>query len=219
MSHPKVRIVAAFVLGVAVAISAEAASAPLRGMAIEVRLSDPPLALAASPSLPLIVYLSAADDILTGTGLVRLEAHLAAYAARRLSVVLALGAFPVADADVDRWRQTIQSIAQQSKGRINAYEVGTVAPAEMPDVDRYAFLLKLAAVSIRAIDDGALVVQGTIPSSASDWQARVYAAGVAPYEDGVAMAGPVGLDDAAFQPALDRMLALVEQQDPTAQVI
>ncbi len=104
--------------------------------------------------------------------------------------MLALGLFPLADGDVEPWRQFIRAVAARSRGNVAGYQIGAVQAGAAPDVNRYVYLLKLAAVQIRAVDSGALVVQGGIPASEVDWEGRVFAAGAGPYVDGIALDGP-----------------------------
>ena len=131
-----------------------------------------------------------------------LDQRIGAYRSRNVTVVVGFGGFPASDADVEPWRLFIRAVAERSHGKVAGYQVGEIAAGEPPPpVDRYAFLLKLAAVQLRSVDPDALVVEGGVPASFDEWQARLYAAGVAPYVDAVAVAGPPGTDDDVFRAA------------------
>ena len=136
-----------------------------------------------------------------------------------MQVVLALGRVPAADGDVEPWRQFVRAVAERSRGHVAGYQVGEVQAGAAPDVNRYVYLLKLAAVQIRAVDSDALVLQGGIPASEVDWQGRVFAAGAGPYVDGIALDGPAADDDEPFRLAVERMVALVEREKPSATML
>ncbi len=89
----------------------------------------------------------------------------------------------------------------------------------MPDVGRYVYLLKLAAVQIRSVDSAALVLQGALPASEVDWEGRVLAAGAGPYVDGLAIDGPPAADDDLFRSAVQQMVALIGRERPSAAVL
>ena len=154
-----------------------------------------------------------------GAAFARLEDILARYQARKIQVVLALGRFPAGDPDVEDWRQTIRAIAEGSHGRVAGYQVGEVQAGADPDVSRYVYLLKLAAVQLQSADTGAMIIQGSISPRDADWQARVFAAGTGPYIDGVALAGPAADDNAAFRSAVQGMVTLIEREKPAVTVL
>ena len=53
-----------------------------------------------------------------------LDRRLNAYADRRVSVVLSLGAFPDGDDQVEAWRQSIRTVAEHGSGKVAAYQIG-----------------------------------------------------------------------------------------------
>ena len=73
------------------------------------------------------------------------------------------------NSDVEPWRQFVRAVAERSRGNVAGYQIGEVPAGAAPDVNRYVYLLKLAAVQIRSVDSGALVLQGRIPASEVDW--------------------------------------------------
>ena len=111
----------------------------------------------------------------------------------------------------DRWRNEVAATSPVIKSA--AFATGAA-----PDVSRYAYLLKLAAVQLRSVDPDALVLQGAVSASEVEWEGRVLAAGAGPYVDGMAIDGPAS-DDDAFRSAVDRMGALIEREKPAAIVL
>jgi hypothetical protein len=203
----------------ATAVQPSAAAPSLRGIAIDERLDTEPLPTDLPAPLPLIVRLAIDWQEFTGQAsgaFERLQERLALYQTRHVRVVLAFGAFPTTDTAVEPWRQVLRAVVDRVRGKVDAYQVGEVPTAAPPDVNQYAYLLKLAAVQIRSVDSGALVVQGTIPAVATEWQELMFAAGIAPYVDGVAIGGPAQEEDESFPAAVQRMAALVERQHPSA---
>jgi hypothetical protein len=204
---------------------------PLRGIAVDERLDAEAVLLAALPAsipgsapLPLVVRIAVDAAGVRGAPsegwLSDLDRRVGAYRGRNVTVVVGFGRFPASDADVEPWRLFIRAVAERSRGKVAAYQVGEVAPGEAPPpVERYAFLLKLAAVQLRSVDPGALMVEGGVPASFDEWQARLYGAGVAPYVDGVAVAGPPEIDDDGFRARVARMMTLVEREDPTSAIV
>src|SRR5713226_9136541 len=145
----------------------------LRGIAIDQRLDAEPLP--ADPGMvPTIVRLSIEETAFTGpaadAALARLQDALGRYQSRHITVVLALGRVPAADSDVEPWRQFVRVVAERSRGNVAGYQIGEVQAGAVPDVNRYVYLLKLAAVQIRAVHSDALVLQGGIPANEVDWQ-------------------------------------------------
>jgi hypothetical protein len=201
---------AAFVL--LVPVRGLAADARLRGIAIDQRLDADLLPADLTRLLPMIVRLSIEEPVFSGatadTTLARLQTVLGSYGSRHQAVVLALGRVPASDSDVEPWRQFLRAVAERSRGNVVGYQIGEVQTGASPDVNRYVYLLKLAAVQIRSVDPDALVLQGGVPASDVEWQGRVFAAGAGPYLDGIALDGPASDEDEAFRLAVERMAAL-----------
>jgi hypothetical protein len=217
-----VRVRAVIALGVSVLLAPAhglAADVKLRGIAIDRRLDDTPLPADLPRMVPTIVRLSIDETAFTGPAadatLTRLQDVIGQYQSRQMAVVLALGGLPAADSDVEPWRRFIRVVAERSRGHVAGYQIGAVQAGAAPDVNRYVYLLKLAAVQIRAVDPDALVLQGGIPASEVDWQGRVFAAGAGPYIDGVALAGPAADEDEPFRLAVERMVALTGREKPS----
>jgi hypothetical protein len=200
-----------------------AADVKLRGIAIDQRLDAEPLPADLPHVVPTIVRLLIDDTAFTGPAadvtLARVRDRLALYQSRNMTVVLALGRVPAADSDVESWRQFIQGVAERSRGKVGAYQIGEVQAGAVPDVNRYVYLLKLAAVQIRSADSDALILEGTIPASDAEWQRRVFAAGVGPYVDGIALQGPPGNEDGPFRSAVEQMAALVGREKSSATLL
>jgi hypothetical protein len=211
-------VLAVMVVVVVVTAPAQsAAAAPLRGVTIDLALDAEPLAADLPRTVPTIVRVAVPEPP-TGTTdaiLKRLDDVLRLYQDRRIQVVLALGTLPTTDTAADTWRQFVRAVAERARGRVVAYQVGEVRPGAVPEITRYVYLLRMAAVQIRSVNPDAIVLQGTVPIGETDWQTRVFAAGVAPYIDGVALAGS-SEDQAAFWPAVQNMAAVVEREKPSA---
>jgi hypothetical protein len=200
-----------------------AADVKLRGIAIDQSLEAEPLPADLPRIVPTIVRLSIAETDFAGPAvdatLTRLQARLGLYQGRQMTVVLALGHFPAADGDVELWGQFVRAVAERSRGHVTGYQIGDVQAGAAPDVNRYVYLLKLAAVQIRAVDSDALILQGSIPASEVDWQGRVFAAGAGPYVDGIALDGPALDDDEPFRLTVERMVAIVGRERPAATML
>ena len=115
---------------------------------------------------------------------------LGVYQSRNMQVVLALGRVPATDDDVEPGASSCRPSPSAAAGRSPAIRSDEIQAGAAPDVNRYVYLLKLAAVQIRSVDSDALVLQGGIPASDVDWQGRVFAAGAGPYVDGIAHRRP-----------------------------
>ncbi len=190
----------------------------LHGIGVEETLDGPSVlatawpASPASQSVPIVVHL-----VFQGAGspatLDRLDARVAMYRARHIPVVLVLGAFPQSDAAIAAWRQLVRSIVERERGKISAYQFGAVAPAGAPLPGPYAFLLKQASIQIRSVDSDAQIVQGPVRAPDTDWLTRVYAEGVAPYVDALAIDEPPAPGAAS---TIQGLAAVVGREDPTA---
>ena len=174
------------------AASTALAAPAIRGVAIEQSLEAEPIP-APPADVPLVARLAIDRHVFDGssasTAWDRLQERLKIYQSSHVAVLLALGTFPSADADVEAWRQFLQMVAERCSGAVAAYQIGAVAAGDEHDVNRYVYLLKLAAVQLRAVESTAVVVQGPIPSGSVEWEARVFAAGAGPYIDAVAIDG------------------------------
>jgi hypothetical protein len=218
----------------AAAIAATGQSSPtvrtsLRGIAFDERLDDGAALLAALPEAttalpPLIARISfdlaATPPDRFAEAVAELDRRLSVYGDRKVSVMLRLGEFPDRDDRVEAWRQSLRTVVEHAAGKVIAYQIGAVTAAARPVLDRYLFLLKLASVQVRAVDGSALVIEGPVPVSFDDWQSSLYAEGVAPYLDGLAIAATssAAADDVAST-NLDRLTAVVDRADPAAVVM
>jgi hypothetical protein len=218
-----VRVAIALAAIVLLAARGMAADVKLRGIAIDQRLDAEPLAADVTRLVPAIIRLSIDDTAFIGpaadAALARLQDVLGRYQGRQVTIVVALGRVPDADGDVEAWRQFVREVAARSRGKVAGYQIGEVREAAAPDVDRYVYLLKLAAVQIRAVDSDASILQGRIAASEVEWQRRVLDAGAGPYIDGIAIDGPAADEDEPFRSAVDRMTALAAREKPSAIVL
>lgn len=201
-----------------------AAPPALRGIAFDERLDSESLPADLPPAVPVIARIALDLTALTGdaasAALDRLQSRLDGYRRRSVPVILAIPTLPSDDVAVEAWRVALRSIADRGRGIVAAFEIGEAASASsLPDVNRYVYLLKLAAVQIRSVDADALVVQGSVVPDAVDWERHVLAAGTAPYVDGVALAAPAGDIADSYRAAVQRFAAALEQDHPTAVVL
>jgi hypothetical protein len=149
--------------------------------------------------LPLFVRLTAdwptVESAVDGADWAAIDARVSDYERHGIAVVLALREAPV-DADrVDAWRAVARALASRYRGRVAAYQLD-VTGAPRPDARTYAFLLKTAAVQIRAVDPDARVAQATIGIRDLEWQRALYRDDTAAYTDivptdGTASVAPV----------------------------
>jgi hypothetical protein len=215
------RFVAAAVLLLASPVVA--AEGHLRGIIID-RPLDADLLPADVPTLaPTLVRLAIpaawSSDAAANAALRRVDDALEAYRKRNIRVVLALGALPPDEASVEAWRVFIRAVAERGHGKVAAYQIGSVRAEAPPDVARYVYLLKLAAVQLRSVDDTALVLQGSIPAAEADWQGRVLGAAAGPYVDGVAIEGSVEGDTGGVRSELQHLIDLVQREKPAAHIV
>jgi hypothetical protein len=217
-------LAAAALLGVLATSASAEAGWVVRGIGVEERLDDPPIVSTAAPAgdLALTVSLVVVERQFRGSeaaaAFARLDARLALYRTRNIPVVLVFGSLPAGD-EIEPWIQSVRGIAARERGKIAAYEIGTISAAPRTDARTYAFALKQAAVQIRAADPDALIAEGPVAISiASTWQAALFTEGVAPYVDVVVVSGEGQTDSETTRRSLSGVDALVARQDPRAVV-
>ena len=201
-----------------------AADAKLRGIAIDQRLDAEPLPADLPGIVPTIVRLSIEATAVHRSGCGRDPRTPAATCSVRtraasMTVVLALGRVPAADSDVEPWRQFIRAVAERSRGASPAIKSAKSRRAPTPDVNRYVYLLKLAAVQIRSVDAGALVLQGASPPAKRT--GRAACSPPAPGRTSMASRSTAlpADEDEPFRSAVERMVALVEREKPSATML
>ena len=195
-----------------------AADVTLRGIAIDRALDAPLVDVPGAPGglTPIVrIGIGEFNDITAA----RLERIVSDYEARHMRVIVALGALPSADADLEPWRRLLQVTAERCRGKVAAYQIGSVGVDRAPDAAQYAYVLKLAAVQLHAADDGALVLQGWVRPANLQWQREVLAAGVASYLDGVAIGGPEAADGDAYRADVRQMSAVILREKPSATIV
>ena len=195
----------------------------LRGIMIDRHLGSDPLPADLPTIVPTLVRLTiddaSASDAVASAALKRLEDVLGVYQKRNIRVVLSLGNLPSDEAGVEPWRRFIRAVADRGRGKVAAYQIGAIRANAAPDVSRYVYLLKLAAVQIRSVDDSALVLQGAIPAREIEWQGRVFGTGAGAYVDGIAIENSLGGDIDSVRSELQRLIELVQREKPGAIVI
>ena len=199
------RILPAFVAVICLTVSSAGAQdrpQPLPRLAIEESLAAPAAddLLRPSPPLPVpvLVRLTARID----SDALALEARLAAHAARRTAVWLAISAPASVDA-VESWRAALESLLRKHGRGISVVEI------DLADQDPKlaAYAIRLAATEIRADRDTIRIAVGG-PRLVSE-AAAFYTPDLAPYLDMLAL--PAGADVTASA-------ALLQRVDPGARV-
>jgi len=203
---------------------------PFRGVGIEETLDRPPIlapaldaARLAKAGLPLFVRLVVkAADLVDATGrdtFARLDARVNLYAGRGIPVFVVLDQVPqTPDApdnprnphNNDAWRQRLRAIAERYRGKVIGYQIG-VAGAVPAQPAQYAFLIKLASVQIRSVDNGVAIAVPDVTGGDASALERLYAEDVAAYVDVIEL--PAGDLPA---PILSAIEAVVNQRDPSA---
>ena len=176
-------------------------AAALKGrIGIDERLDGPAVAVpalerarVATSDLPIFVRLTVPLDTLqrASTGdWSALDERIDAYKQRSIPVLLAIGTPAGSLPTADTLTPVIRAAAQHLRGRVAGYQLD-VAGGPPPDPQQYGFLLKLAAVQIRAIDADVFIAQATARSADTVWLTAVYADGIAPYVDLAPIAAPM----------------------------
>lgn len=213
----------ALLLALALAPAGSAApAAPLRGVGVEETLAGGPVLAPAldqarsAPGLPLFVRLAVSPGDVAGehaTSWPALEERLALYAARKVPVVLALGALPATEG-IEPWKASLRELAGKCRGRVRAWEFAM--PPGRP-AGELAFILKLTTVQVRAADPDARVVAGGLRAADTAWLESLYREDVAAYLDAIAVEAPRA-NALTSVGALADLTALVEREDSTAVV-
>ncbi len=118
------------------------------------------------------------------------------------------------------WRAFLRVLAERFRGRVRFYQISDSVddPGALPEGAggrEYAFLLKNAAVEVRGADPAAFIVMGSISGGSTDFLEAMLGEDVSAYLDMVALRGEAGVDPSG---AVDRVLALLLQYDPSASV-
>jgi hypothetical protein len=193
----------------------------LRGLGVDETLEGPSilvpaldrLGTAAGARPPAFVRLmvgwSVVRDAVASASWQSLDTRLATYARVSLPVILSVTDSPVRESDAAAFAAAMRALATHARGRVAAYQFEVADPSF--DAAAAAFVLKLAAVQIRAADPQALTVQMSVGAADVVRQNDLYGRDVAPYVDVAAVAASGR--DAALSPAL---AAAVQNADPSA---
>jgi hypothetical protein len=160
----------------------------------------------------LIVTWSTVRDAVASARWQELDARLAQYERVTVPVVLSVADSPVRESDGAAFATAMRGLATHARGRVAAYQFDVADPSFDPAAA--AFVLKLAAVQVRAADPRALTVQMSLGVDDVARQSALYARDVAPYVDIAAFAARDGR--AAPAPPMG---AVVQNADPSATTI
>ncbi|MEO8483483.1 MAG: hypothetical protein ABI634_14820 [Acidobacteriota bacterium] len=197
------------------------ATSVLRGLGVDEPLAGPAILAPALDRLGngadtrpaafvrLILSWSDVQDLIASGNWQRFDARLLEYARRTVPVLLSVADSPVRESDGEAFATAMRAVASHARGRIAAYQFD-VANRDF-DPAAAAFVLKLAAVQVRAADPRAWTVQMSVAADDTARQSSLYARDVAPYVD-IAAFGSNGRD-AALSPTLT---AIVQSADPSA---
>ncbi|MEO8070713.1 MAG: hypothetical protein ABI652_04885, partial [Acidobacteriota bacterium] len=147
---------------------------------------------------------------------VAIDGRLDIYARLSIPVMVSIEGSPAGAGAEDSWRDGLRAAAEHLRGRVAAYGLDLTPGAPMPTAAAYAFLLKIGAVQLRAVDPAALIAQTPVGVEDLTWQTAVYDEGTAAYVD-VAPLAPQS--DATAAAAATAIAALVAARDPSAALL
>jgi hypothetical protein len=109
------------------------------------------------------------------------------------------------------WGSFVRAVATHYRGVVRGYVFGVPVSDASPRSPRdHAFFVKTTAINVRAGDESAATIMGSVRDPDAAWLASLYLEDVAPYVDAV------GLQAGNTSSAI---IALIEQHDPTASVV
>jgi hypothetical protein len=115
---------------------------------------------------------------------------------------------------VRRWRSAVRTLLERTRGQVQLVSLPLAEASRAETAARNAFLLKLAAVQVRAVDATLLIaVHGERLADAA-WIEAFYAAGVAPYVDALSMPAAGRNTEAA-----ETLAARLRMLDPDAHIV
>jgi hypothetical protein len=200
----------------------------LRGLGVDERLDEPPQFARARDAIgvvpPPFVFVrlivpresvEAAPGVYT---FLALDARMATL--QGSPVLLTLMGIPPTAEEGEPWRKYVLAVSQRYRGKVSGYILGHFDRETSPsDPETYAYLLKLAAVQVRSVDDTALVLESHASPPEPEWSALLYREDIAPYFDGVAVLADATLPRSRVEEQLSEINNIVAENDPSAQVI
>jgi len=168
-----------------------------------------------SDKAPCLVLIRTDRDVLEAPE--RLDGLLEAAAQHRLRVAVSISEEGWGDLTArsaagappsDLWAERLGALARHAGGTVAAYQIFE-QPAERFGAADYAYLLKKAAVAVRAANPRARIVLGGLGRGDTSWLEELYARDAAPYLDILA---------ARDLPSLAAILELRDRLDPSAAV-
>jgi len=179
------------------AAQAQDRPSPRPRVAVEDTLSGPPPTIDPTPALPVAARVLASLDNRA------LDERLAAYAARKVPVWLAVTAPDSVDA-MDRWRAALQALLARHGDGIIILEVETSA-----DLKLAAFAMRLAATEVRSARESIHVALGGARLARTGTLVELYTSELAPYLDLLALPAETDHSEAA---------AHLQKVDPEARI-
>ncbi len=194
----------------------------LRGLGIDERLDEPshlPSAVNAPPELfvRLAVPRESVEVEPSVYSFDRLDERMSAL--EGVQVLLALEGMPKTAEGSEAFRRYVLAVSERYRGRVAGYVLGELDEgSEAPEIATYAFLLKLAAIQIRSIDEGAVVLESHLRPAEPAFFEALYREEIAVYVDGLAL-DREELPAASFEDRLRAVQEIARRTDSSAQVI
>src|SRR3990172_9893594 len=136
------------------------------------------------------------------------------------TLLLALGGMPRTAEAGESWRSYVLAVAERYSSKVRGFVLGSPdSNAPRPQVETYAYLIKLAAIQVRSIRSDALLIEGDGRPREPDWVESLYREDVAPYFDGMAVATDGTLSRDLFDQRLGELRKTLERYDPSTQII
>jgi hypothetical protein len=143
-------------------------------------------------AIPIAVRLPVDGALRQDPDVAGIEARVAALARAGLQVWLHIVDVPAADdsAAVRRWRGFVRTIVERTRGQVQLVELPLASGSPASTAQERVFLLKVAAVQVRAVDSGLLVAVHGDRIGDPEWVAAFYGADAAPYVDVLSLPAP-----------------------------
>jgi len=200
----------------------------LRGLGVDERLDEPPQFARARdaigvvpPPFVFVRLIVPRKSVETAPGVYTFRALDARMATLQGSpVLLTLEGIPPTAEEGEPWRKYVLAVSQRYRGKVIGYILGHFDRETSPsDPETYAYLLKLAAVQVRSVDDKALVFESHVGPPEPEWIVSLYREDIAPYFDGLAVVADATLPRSRVDERLSEINNIVTENDPSAEVI
>jgi hypothetical protein len=143
-------------------------------------------------AIPIAVRLPVDGALREDPDVAGIEARVAALARAGLQVWLHIVDIPAASdgAAVRRWRGFVRTIVERTRGQVQLVELPLASGSIAASAQDRVFLLKVAAVQVRAVDSALLVAVHGDRLGDPAWVEAFYGADAAPYVDVLSLPAP-----------------------------